>query len=167
MKADRLSKLTKSPTESDAWVVSFWVFEHYNKLWGQFDHDVFVVKTETSPIRKRSLYRVYPEQKHSNYTIQRNRNNWIVPPIQLIGDTIKQIDSTRCKGALVIPQWKSSYFWPLLFNNSEEMKTWYKEFEQHVKPKYFYQNPKGNSIFNKNFKGNVMIIRLNFTDNTF
>ena len=44
-------------------------------------------------------------------------NNWWVLPLHLIPRVIRHARSTKAKGTLVIPQWVSSPFWPLLFTN--------------------------------------------------
>ena len=44
-------------------------------------------------------------------------NNWWVPPLHLIPRVIRHAWSTKAKGTLIIPQWVSSPFWPLLFTD--------------------------------------------------
>lgn len=40
-------------------------------------------------------------------------NNWLVPPQNLIAKVISKFVSDRAKVTLVIPEWKSSPFWPM------------------------------------------------------
>ena len=41
-------------------------------------------------------------------------NNWILPPISQISRVIAHAGACKAIGTLVIPMWKSSYFWLLL-----------------------------------------------------
>ena len=44
---------------------------------------------------------------HSDY-------NWLVLPISLVPRALAQMALFRAKGELVVPNWESSFFWPLL-----------------------------------------------------
>ena len=35
-------------------------------------------------------------------------------PIALVGETLKHAGLCKCRGVLLVPEWKSAYFWPLL-----------------------------------------------------
>lgn len=39
-------------------------------------------------------------------------NNWLVPPISLIGKCILHLIGTESRGTIIVPLWPSSYFWP-------------------------------------------------------
>ena len=40
--------------------------------------------------------------------------NWWVPPVHLVGRTVKHAKECKAVGSLLVPMWKSAYFWPLL-----------------------------------------------------
>ncbi len=40
--------------------------------------------------------------------------NWWCPPISLIGSTLKHARICKASGILLVPEWTSAYFWPLL-----------------------------------------------------
>ena len=42
-------------------------------------------------------------------------NNWLCPPIYLVPRVIRHAQYTKAKGTLIVPQWVSSPFWPLLY----------------------------------------------------
>ena len=42
--------------------------------------------------------------------------NWLSPPIKCIIPTIRHLRLCKAKGILIIPQWPSSYFWPVIHN---------------------------------------------------
>jgi len=58
--------------------------------------------------------------------------NWLCPPIGLINSTINHLKLCKAKGILIIPEWPSSYFWPLLFQ---------KDSKQSFIKKVLYVNP--------------------------
>jgi len=41
-------------------------------------------------------------------------NNWLVPPVCLVDKVIAHLRACKAAGTLVVPMWKSSYFWTLL-----------------------------------------------------
>lgn len=48
------------------------------------------------------------------YASWTEENNWLVPPPNLIAKVINKFVSDRAKATLIIPEWKSSPFWPML-----------------------------------------------------
>ena len=44
-------------------------------------------------------------------------NNWLFPPVYLTPRVIRHAQATAAKGTLIVPQWISTPFWPLLFPN--------------------------------------------------
>ena len=45
-----------------------------------------------------------------------------MPPIILVSRVLKKMESCKAKGILVLPEWRSANFWPLLYANDREMK---------------------------------------------
>ena len=43
-----------------------------------------------------------------------SENNWLVPPITLVGRLLSHIRDYKAVASLIVPTWKSAYFWPLL-----------------------------------------------------
>ena len=42
---------------------------------------------------------------------------FLVPPVHLIPDTVRHIETYLVKGVLLVPYWPSALFYPLLFHN--------------------------------------------------
>ena len=43
--------------------------------------------------------------------------NWLCPPIGLLADTLKHAKLCLAKGVLLVPEWESAYYYPLLTSN--------------------------------------------------
>ena len=44
-------------------------------------------------------------------------NNWLCPPVYLIPRSLRHAQNCRASGTLVVPEWPSAVFWPILFPN--------------------------------------------------
>jgi len=42
-------------------------------------------------------------------------NNWLCPPVYLIPRVIQHARNCRAQGTLIVPEWSSAPFWPMLF----------------------------------------------------
>lgn len=47
-----------------------------------------------------------------------NENNWMVPPPALIPRLINKILREKASSTLVVPEWRSSPYWPLVFEGN-------------------------------------------------
>ena len=56
-----------------------------------------------------------------------SENNWLCPPVSLIGSTIRHLRICKGMGTLLVPMWESSYFWPLLYPNGVHMADFIKD----------------------------------------
>ncbi|CAH3184261.1 unnamed protein product [Porites lobata] len=50
-------------------------------------------------------------------------NNWIVPPATVVGKVLNHMRESKAVGTLIVPMWKSSYFWPLLCNDAMHLNS--------------------------------------------
>ena len=41
-------------------------------------------------------------------------NNWLVPPSRLIPQVTNKLEHEKCKGTLIVPEWTSAPFWPMV-----------------------------------------------------
>ena len=89
-----------------------------------------------------------------------NENCLLVPPVTLVCETLKHMDTDSAVGTLVIPDWPSSAFWPLLwgrYKNAIEI------FSRHKGKNVVIHGRNVNSLFGSpNWEGHVYAIRLNF-----
>ena len=109
--ADYYSKIH----DSDSWGVDRNTFDFISSQFGPFSVDRF------ADDRKKLLptfnYRYYcPGTSHVNsFTADWSHdNNWLCPPVSLVGSTLRQLGLCKARGTLLVPYWESSYFWPLL-----------------------------------------------------
>ena len=51
-------------------------------------------------------------------------NLWLCPPVSKIIPTIRRIKNSKLTGILIVPTWKTSPFWPLLFPSSTQTLPW-------------------------------------------
>ena len=55
-----------------------------------------------------------------------NDNNWLCPPVKLIVQTVRKLQSCNGIGTLIIPEWPSSLFWPYLHSSGLVFKSYIK-----------------------------------------
>ena len=48
-------------------------------------------------------------------------NNWWCPPIYLIPRVLGHAQETHAEGTLIVPQWPSAPFWPMLFASGSKV----------------------------------------------
>jgi hypothetical protein len=41
---------------------------------------------------------------------------WICPPVKVVAKVIQKISATNLEGILLVPEWPTAEFWPLVFN---------------------------------------------------
>ena len=89
--------------------------------------------------------------------------NWIVPPPKLIPEVIRKLEKEKCNGTLVIPEWKSAPFWPMLVDVEWNFKYYIRDFS---KIQNFYAICRGrgkNGIFGKmGLSFNMIFLRIYF-----
>ena len=56
------------------------------------------------------------------------------------------MENSKAKGVLFVPEWRSSYFWPLLTNDGHYFKHFVKEYLR-VDPYYFNNVRETKSVF--------------------
>ena len=140
--ADYYSKIK----DTDAWAVDQECFHYINTHFGPFSVDKFADDRNKKLKIFNSRY-YCPGTAHVNsFTADwSNDNNWLCPPVSLIGSTINHL--RRCKGrrTLLVPVWESSYFWPLIYPNGLHFAHFVKDMLV-VNPKY--ENYNDDNIFN-------------------
>ena len=89
-------------------------------------------------------------------------NNWLVPPISLIGEVLRHVQACSASGTLVIPEWPSAAFWPLLFSQYSGFRGLVKNVIRIQDPsRIFMRGRNQNSIFGSpKFKNAVLCVRL-------
>ena len=102
----------------DDWMLNPMVFQWLDGLWGPHSIDRFASPENSQTERFNSRFWAPGTEAVDAFTCAWDEeNNWWVPPLHLIPRVIRHAQSTKAKGTLIIPQWVSSPFWPLLFPN--------------------------------------------------
>ena len=118
-KADHLSRIT----DRDDWEVSDNVYQYYDILRGIHSVDRFATHYNNKCARFNSKYWCPGTEGvdafNQNWS---NENNWMVPPPALIARVINKILREKASSTLVVPEWRSSPYWPLVFEG-EHFKT--------------------------------------------
>ena len=84
--------------------------------------------------------------------------NWICPPVKFIIPAINHLRLCRAKGIIIIPQWPSSHFWPIIHNGLS--------FQDYIKKVLIlrpYYISSSNSVFNGLVKFNTLALLIDFS----
>lgn len=120
-KADYISKMV----DHEDWQISYEFFDFVNELWGPFSCDRFASDLNRKVMRFNSLFWNPFAEAVDAFTQDWSRdNNWLVPPIYLVIQTIKHLVSCKAKGCLIVPRWVSAPFWTFIFNSDLTYKSY-------------------------------------------
>ena len=112
-RADQLSKLV----DTDDWKLSVEVFHELEETWGPHSLDCFASSSTRQLDRFCSRWWNPGCVAVDAFTVSWEKENlWMCPPLYLIGDVIRRVGSVPCHGTLIVPEWKSAWWWPLLFS---------------------------------------------------
>ena len=124
-KADYVSKIV----DKDDWAISSDIFDILDRKWGPHTIDRFASYYNTKLPRFTSRFWNPGSLGIDAFSFDwKNENNWIVPPISIIGKVILHISDNIANGTLVVPQWESAYYWPMIMCNKtfqENIKDWF------------------------------------------
>lgn len=162
--ADFLSKIV----DFDDYFLHDEVFFHFENLWGPHSVDRFACSYNAKLPRFNSRF-VQPGAEAVDAFTQdwSPENNWLVPPISLIGRVLKHMSDCKALGTLVVPLWKSAYYWPLLSNDGTHLNS----FVSHWlylpnRPDLFVRGKAKNKLFGaKAFKSRCLALRVDFAGN--
>ena len=118
-KADKLSRLN----DCDDWGVQSWVFSYLDTIWGKHTFDRFASYYNRKCDNFNSKFWCFGTHGVDAFKFNwSNDVNWVVPPPSITCDAIHKIIRDRATCTLIVPEWKSAAFWPMIFN------------EKHLKP---------------------------------
>ena len=107
--------------DNDDWMLNPATFNWLNSFWGPHTVDRFASATNAQLPRFNSRFWVPGSEAIDSFTCcWANDNNWWCPPIYLIPRVIRHAQGNKAKGTLIVPQWPSAPFWPLLFPNGSD-----------------------------------------------
>ena len=112
--ADHYSKLR----DTDDWSIDHQTFQDIDDRFGKFTIDRFADNVNTKLPRFNSKYFCPNTGGVDAFTEDwAHENNWVCPPVSLIGSVFRHMRRCKASGTVFVPIWKSSYFWPLLYLN--------------------------------------------------
>lgn len=124
-RADFLSKWN----DTDDWGIDFETYDYLTKNYGQFSCDRFANSTNTKCQKFNSLHYCPGSAGVNAFSFDwKNEFNWLCPPIHLIAKTIKHLEHCKAVGVLLLPEWKSAYFWPLISGKDQRFKAFVKHY---------------------------------------
>ena len=110
-KADYLSRII----DYDDWQLNPAVFAELDKVWGPHTVDRFADFYNCQLPRFNTRCWNPGSEAVDAFTVNwEGENNWWCPPISLITRVIRHAQVCRAKGTMIVPQWPSAHFWPLL-----------------------------------------------------
>ena len=108
-------RLVSRITDYDDYSVHDDVFMRLDTLWGPHSIDRFACSYNAKLPRFNSRF-LQPGSEAVDAFSQdwALKNNWLVPPVTLIGRVLRHMRDCKAFGTLIVPMWKSAYFWTLL-----------------------------------------------------
>ena len=114
--------------DHDDWMLNPAVFGWLESLWGPHTIDRFANSVNAQVARFNSRFWTPGSEAVDAFTCDWGEDtNWWCPPVYLVPRVIRHAQNTNAKGTLVVPQWLSSPFWPLLFPNGTSPAAFVKE----------------------------------------
>ena len=109
--ADYLSRIV----DFDDWQLNPEIFSELDGIWGPHTVDRFANNVNTQLARFNSRYWNPGSEAIDAFTVNwAGENNWLCPPVMLIGRVIRHAQVCKAAGTLVVPVWPSAPFWPIL-----------------------------------------------------
>ena len=107
----------------DDWGVSRTFFQYMSNMWGPYSVDRFADDTNTKLVRFNSKFWCVGAEAVDAFSCDwSGENNWVVAPICLLSQVISHVHVCKARATLVVPEWPSSPFWPLLFSKHSIFK---------------------------------------------
>ena len=150
--ADYYSKIA----DTDSWSIGRKCFDFINSHFGPFSVDRFADDRNKMLKSFHSSY-YCPGTSHVNVEWE---NQLALPPISLIGSTLRHLRICEGHGALLVPVWESSYCWPLIYPNGLRPAYFIKDILT-VNPNYEGYNQ--NDIFSGFAPFSAIALKLDFT----
>ena len=148
----------------DDWMLNPAVFAWLDSLWGPHTIDRFASPRNTQVERFNSRFWTPGSEAVDAFTCNWGEdNNWWCPPVYLVPRVIRHAQNTNANGTLVVPQWPSSPFWPLLFPDGVTPAKFVKECLELTKTKtLILPGQLGSSLFKGLPNTPVLALRVEF-----
>ena len=144
------------------------VFKQLDHLWGPHSIDRFASSYNAKLSGFNSRFLQPGTEAVDAFTQDwSSGNNWLVPSISLIGKLLSHMHESKAVGTLIVPMWKSSYFWPLLCSDGVHFNSFVADWLYlSARPDLFVKGRAKNKLFgSKAFKSSCVALRLDFAGN--
>ena len=122
--ADEISKTV----DTDNWSIDADTFQLIQQRFGNFTIDRFADNSNCKVVRFNSKFFCPGTENVNAFTENwRDEFNWLCPPVSLIAKTLRHMKYCKAVGVLLVPNWRSSYFWPLLTFDGINFDTFVKD----------------------------------------
>lgn len=159
-KADYISKIV----DYDDWSVDPGIFKQLDIRWGRHTVDRFASYYNTQLPRFNSRFWNPGSEGVDTFTCSwKDENNWLCPPIYLIPRAIQHARKCSAAATLLVPQWPSAPFWPMLFPNGIDPANFISEYVViHKSQLSIHPGRLGSSLFKGIPNTNFLALRLDF-----
>ena len=101
----------------DDWGISQIAFDVcIDSCWGSHSVDRFASSYNTKVVRFNSRFWNPETEAVDAFTVDwSGENNYLCPPVHLIARVLHHARACGCSGTLIVPEWPSAMFWPLLY----------------------------------------------------
>jgi hypothetical protein len=154
-KLNVLADLMSRVEDHGNWRVALWVFEMAEKAWGP--HTIDRMATDANRKLKRfNSWRFCPETEAVNAFSEHwgGENNWVAPPLSMVGLVVRHVVECRAMATLLVPNWISVWT-PLL--RSITVKSLQIEWEP---ARFCTPEDNGGREILKNEKWRLMLVRV-------
>ena len=105
----------------DDWMVHPAIFAQLDLMWGPHTVDRFANASNRQLERFNSRFWEAETEAVDAFTCNwQGEVNWWCPPLNLVPRVIQHARKTRAQGTLIVPEWPSAPFWPILFPRKEQ-----------------------------------------------
>lgn len=161
-RADYLSKII----ESDDWSIGENIFEMIEGRWGKLEIDYFASEHNAKLPVFYSRFWCEHTSGVDAFTYDWSKSfGLFVPPVILAARVLRKMKHCRAKGILVVPEWKSANFWPLLTCKNGQFSLFVKDCLILPSNKESYRSCKnGSGIFGiENLRFRMLALFIDFT----
>ena len=99
--------------DKDDWSLNCKIFAQLDSRWGPHSVDRFASHYNVQLSRFNSRF-LSPGCCAVNGLSQDWHDDWLCPPVSIIVDVIRHTRARRAVRTLIVPEWPSAFFWPLL-----------------------------------------------------
>jgi hypothetical protein len=150
----------------DDWGLSLNAFALVEERWGPHTVDRFANDYNSKLQRFNSRFMVEGSEAVDAFTVNwKDENNYLCPPMHLIPRVLCHARNCGCRGSLIVPEWPSAAFWPLLFDLSGNFEKFIIDFFYFpLAPGLFVSGKRGACLFKDGIPtSNLMALRVDFS----